>query len=224
MANALTTDQPTDQPIRFLSMALLRLSGTDEKRMSDDQFGKVRDFALSPFTPSPPADAGAVRKTITALAGVLKMRRMDGQQAALNFELYVRAISGFLAVDALDHAFARAIRELEWMPTPRELIALAEPFESDEVRARRIAKEILAHRENRVMRETFARLRAHEIPIGDVEGLGETIVQLAERDLIVARDMDGRLFYRTVETVARDAAARRAFTASLLHPAPGGDA
>lgn len=187
--------------------------------MTEGQFAEVKAFALAPWVGEPLADDDHVRKVIGALAGVLKMRRMDEDGAKFQMGMYRKALAGFMTAEALTHAADTALRECEWMPTPAELIKFADGFVGAERQAKRLAGNIVEARTKRTLAALAKRVRQREIPIEEIASIDGEVLQWAERERIVAQDMDGVWFYATAEALKRDREARAAFTAALFTPA-----
>lgn len=188
----------------------------DESSLDDEQFAVVLQASRAPLPADAYADDALVRDLIASLAGVLKQARTSIEGGKFKLGLFRKALVGHVTAGALRHACDRALRECEWMPTPAELIRLAQGFVRPDVAARDQARQLVTDRRSRFRRATFAQLRERAIAPDDLPDLPEDLIADAVEARLLMWTLDAEIVYPTPENVERDARARRAFTANLF--------
>lgn len=171
-----------------------------ERELTEEQFAIVAHVASLPVPVPALVTDDDVRQIIGALAGTLKAPRTSLEQGRLKLGMYRKALA-HLSREALAWASERAIRELEWMPTPAELLRLAEGFKEWDVRLHSRAVTLTAARRQRLFEERLRAVRERTMPAELLDTLSDHEAKVAEtRGLILIR-IDGRRQYRTPETI-----------------------
>ncbi len=185
------------------------LSATSEADLTDEQFAVVAAFADESRPIMPAATPDQIGDIILALASTLKAANTDEDQGKMKFALYRRALAD-VPHTALQTAANIALRTLEWMPTPAELLKLATGRDSEIQRAHDRAVWMRRERAQRMMRETMDKLAAKEIPEADLGGLNDRLAQIAMTRGHILALPDGTRLYRTPESIERADEMRKA--------------
>lgn len=178
------------------------LSATSETDLTDDQFAIVAAFADAPRPIMPEATPDQISDILLALASALKMQNHGDDHGKMKSALYRKALAG-VPHEALQTAANIALRTLEWMPTPAELLKLATGRDSEIQRAHDRAVWMRRERAQRMMRETMEKLAAKEIPEAELGSLNERLIQIATARGYVFTTRDGTRLYRTKENLER---------------------
>lgn len=201
--------------------ASLTLAGNDEalailadaeheRDLTEHALAIVQAIALAPAPRPPLATDDDVRNVIGALAGTLKAPRTSREEGQLKLGMYRKALAGHLSGEALSYAGDRALRTLQWMPTPAELIDLAKPYTSKLETLHSKARWLCRERAQRLMDETLKAIARHSLPEADLASLPDRWLAIAETQGGIMRHLDGRFTYRSREAIAEDRAKRQA--------------
>lgn len=186
----------TDRPMASL-MPLLVKCETD---LTDEQFASLARFADGPPPATPPADEDAIREVVAFLAGALKAPRTGLREGRIKLGAYRLALTGIPA-DALEYAVTKAIKTLEWLPAPAELLKIASEFQAPELRAHEKAKLMTHRRRQRLFEETLRNIRDRKLLPEELAALDDYTAKCAETrgDLIIR--LDGARQYRSKEAL-----------------------
>ena len=103
---------------------------------------------------------------------------------------------------ALEHAVSTAIRSLEWLPTPAELLRIAEAYTAPERLAHAIAIRIARDHRNGQLEATLRQCREGELTESELQALPDPIAKIAETRGHILIWRDGKRTYRNRETLA----------------------
>ena len=147
----------------------------------------------------PGASLDEVRKLVGTLAATLKMARTSDGEGKFKLAVYQRVLSD-VPLAALKYATEQAIRTMEWMPVPSELLKLADGYVSpDEAEARTLK----ALRQADAQRDHEQTLRAiRDKAVEDLAQVPPHTARVAETLGLLVIRIDGRRQYRTKETIA----------------------
>lgn len=176
------------------------LDGGNEADLSPEQFALVVQFANAPCPTPERGTADQINRIITALASVLKSPNVSSDHGKLKLAVYRKALERVPLV-ALEGAANHAIQTLEWMPTPAEIIKLAEGRHSE---AQHLHAKACAFRRNRAQRlheETLRTIRNRELSHDDLQRVDEFTARVADTQGLIVTMMDGTRHYRTRETI-----------------------
>ena len=172
----------------------------DERSLSDEQFAIVAKAASAPPPALPTASKEAIGRLLATMASTLKRARTDDDQGRLKAAAYARMLE-HLPHAALKHATERAIATLEWMPTPAELLRIAQGFTAPQHRAHERAKSMSFNRRQRLFEQTLANIRDRKLFPEEIAALDEHTARVAEtRGTLIIRK-DGTREYRTREAI-----------------------
>lgn len=181
-----------------------------ERDLTDDLHALARRIAELPVPRSALATDADVRNVVGSIAAILKAPRTSRDQATFQLGMYRKALTGHLSADALSYAGERALRELQWMPTPAELIALAKPFTNPEALIHAKARLLCRERAHRLMEETCLKLSRREYPEAEINDLPERWLKIAETQGHILLQLNGQYVYRSREAWITDVEARTA--------------
>jgi hypothetical protein len=184
------------------SLMPLLMKCESEASLSDEQFAPIARFAAAPPPALPTATEEDVRKLIGTMAGTLKAARTSTDEGRLKLAVYKRML-GHLPLAALQHATHRALATLEWMPTPAEILKLAEGYCGPERLAYSRAQRLARDRRQRLFDERCKAIRSRAIPADELHTLTEQEIRhgLAHRALL--RELDGTVILWTLEDEKR---------------------
>lgn len=185
------------------------LNTTDERTLTDEQFALVERIAAGPPPALPMCDDEDVRKIIGALAGTLKQARTSLEEGKLKLGMYRKAISGRITKAALAYAGDCALRELEWMPTPSELLKLAEHYLAPEKAAHARARFLARSRHQRLFDERCKALRERTFPMDQLHTLSDQEILHGITNRAILKELDGTLIPWTREDAERIHSERR---------------
>lgn len=173
---------------------------SDERQLTDEQFAIVERFADAPPPAIPMVTEEDVRKLIGTMAGTLKAPRTSTDEGRLKLAVYKRML-GHLPLSALKHATERALATLEWMPTPAELLKLAEEHTAPELRLHSRAIALTRHRRQRLFEERLKRIARRELSDADLQELDDYTAKVAQTQGNLIIRLDGSRQYRSKETM-----------------------
>lgn len=173
---------------------------SDERELTDEQFAIVESFAEAPPPALTMVQDEDVRKLIGIMAGTLKAARTSTDEGRLKLSVYKRML-GHLPLSALNHATERALATLEWMPTPAELLKLAEEHTAPELRLHNRAKALARHRRQRLFEEELKRIARRELSDADLQELDDYTAKVAQTQGNLIIRLDGSRQYRSKETM-----------------------
>lgn len=174
----------------------------DERELTDEQFALVARIAEGPPPALPIVSEDDVRKLIGTMAGTLKAARTSTDEGRLKLAVYKRML-GHLPLAALQHATHRALATLEWMPTPAEILKLAEGYCGPERLAYSRAQRLARDRRQRLFEERCKAIRSRTIPADELHTLTELEIRhgLAHRALLC--ELDGTVILWSLEDEKR---------------------
>ena len=157
------------------------------------------------------------------MAVVLKKPHASLDHGRLKIGVY-RKVLGRLSLTALSAAASRALETLEWMPTPAELLKLAQGHSGEAQRLHAKACIMRRNRAQRVHDETLRQVAAKTLSHDDLQNLGEFTARCAVTQGLIITMMDGTHHYRSAETIAQaDAERKRAFEAEEINGSRAGE-
>lgn len=189
--------------------ATLLANVKDERELTDQQFALVERIADGPPPALPVATDEDVRKLIGTMAGTLKAARTSTDEGRLKLAVYKRML-GHLPLAALQHATHRALATLEWMPTPAELLKLADGYCGPEKLAHSRARRLARDRRQRLFEERCKAIRSRAIPPDEFHTLTEQEIRHGLTHRALLRELDGTVILWTLEDEKRIIAERRA--------------
>lgn len=175
----------------------------DERELSDEQFSLVARIAAGPPPALPTVTDDDMRKLIGTMAGTLKAPRSSSDEGRLKLAVYKRML-GHLPLAALQHATHTALATLEWMPTPAEILKLAEKFTAPERFAHARAQRLARDRRQRIFEETLRNCKDHTLSHDELQALPDHVAQVAQTQASIIIRSTGERVYRTRETVQAD--------------------
>lgn len=187
------TEITTTQEAGSLTLALTTLAQvTDERDLTDEQFTIVASFADAPSPAIEITDDDHIRNVVGALASTLKAAKASTERGKFQLGMYRKALAGTPKA-TLAYAGERAIRELEWMPTPVELLQFAKHYHAPEHILHQRAKRITRDRRQRIFEQRCKALRDRTFPTDQFHTLTEQEIShgLANRGLL--QELDGTL-------------------------------
>lgn len=189
--------------------ATLLANVKDERELTPEQFALVERIAEGPPPALPIATDDDVRKLIGTMAGTLKAARTSTDEGRLKLAVYKRML-GHLPLAALQHATHRALATLEWMPTPAELLKLAEGYCGPEKLAHSRARRLARDRHQRLFEERCKAIRSRTIPADELHTLTEAEIRHGLTHHALLRELDGTVILWTLEDEERIIAERKA--------------
>lgn len=173
----------------------------DERDFTDEQFAMIAQFASAPLPALPTASTEEIGKLMATMASTLKRARTEHDQGRLKVAVYVRMLQ-HLPHDALKFAAHRALATLEWMPSPAELLKLAEQYAAPEHLAHGRARVMAARRTQRLFEETLRKAKDRTLTHEELQALPDHTARVAETQASIIIRMDGERVYRTKENIA----------------------
>lgn len=197
----------TDQETASLMPLLMRWER--EADLSDEQFHAIARFAASPPPALPLASPDELREMIAFLAGSLKAPRTGLEAGKIKLGAYRLALADQPKA-ALTHAVQVAIRTMEWLPAPAELLKLAEGYCGPERLAYSRARRLARDRRQRLFEERCKAIRSRAIPPDEFHTLTDQEIQYGQSHRALLRELDGTVILWTLEDETRIIAERRA--------------
>lgn len=191
-----------------------RLRVGAEHELTDEQFAPIARFANAPPPALKLADDDKVRDVVAFLAGALKAPRTGSDEGRIKLGAYRLALTG-LPEAALSYAVTEAIRSMEWLPAPSEILKLAQSYNAPEHRAHERAKAMTASRRQRLFEQTIACIRDRKLLPEELAALDEHTAKCAQTQGYLIIRMDETREYRTIASLAAHHADLEAFGASL---------
>lgn len=177
----------------------------DEFDLSDEEFAIVARVASEPAPVIPVATEDEINAIVGALAGTLKAARTSLSQGRLQRGVY-RKVLGHLTREALKSAADQALRTCDWMPSPSELLKLAEGHKATETLLHGRAVALTRNRRQRLFDLTLAELRERKLPEASLADLDPHTAKVAETQGSIVILPDDRRLYRckaSIELQAR---------------------
>lgn len=199
--------------------ATLLANVKDERELTPEQFALVERIADGPPPALPIVTEDDVRKLIGTMAGTLKAARTSTDEGRLKLAVYKRMLR-HLPLAALQHATHRALATLEWMPTPAELLKLAEGYCGPERLAYSRAQRLARDRRQRLFDERCKAIRARAIPPDEFHTLTDQEIRYGQSNRALLRELDGTVILWTLEDEERIITERRAQWALEGPPSP----
>ncbi len=199
--------------------ATLLANVKDERELTDEQFALVERIAEGPPPALPIVTEDDVRKLIGTMAGTLKAARTSTDEGRLKLAVYKRML-GHLPLAALQHATHRALATLEWMPTPAEILKLAEGYCGPEKLAHSRARRLARDRAQRLFEERCKAIRDRTFPTDQLHTLSDMEIRHGLTHRAFLREMDGSVIPWTLEDETRIIAERKAQWAIEGPPSP----
>jgi hypothetical protein len=182
----------------------------------EDELRAIARFADGPPPALKLADADKVREVVAFLAGALKAPRTGLDEGRIKLGAYRLALTG-LPEAALSHAVTQAIRSMEWLPAPSEILKLAQSYNAPEHLAHERAKAMTLRRRQRLFEETIRCIRDRKLLPEELAALDEHTARCAQTQGFLIIRLDGTREYRTSASLAAHGADLRALGASLHH-------
>ena len=189
--------------------AILLATVKDERELTAEQFALVARIAEGPPPALPIATEDDVRKLIGTMAGTLKAARTSTDEGRLKLAVYKRML-GHLPLAALQHATHRVLATLEWMPTPAEILKLAEGYCGPEKLAHSRARRLYRDRRQRLFEERCKAIRSNAFPVDQLHTLTDQEIQIGITSRTLLRELDGTVISWTLEDETRIITERRA--------------
>lgn len=174
-----------------------------------DELHAIIAFADAPPPALPTATEDDVREMVAFLAATLKAARTGIDGGRIKLGAYRLTLTGKPKA-AIQHATETAIRTMEWMPTPAELLRLVDAYLAPEHRAHTRARYIARTMRQRAHEDRCKAIRSRSLPpdeIGALKGM-ELAYAITQRAALV--EMDGTVIPWTLEDERRIIAARSA--------------
>jgi len=175
-----------------------------EADLSDEQFHAIARFAASPPPALPIVTADELREMIAFLAGSLKAPRTGIEAGKIKLGAYRLALADQPKA-ALTHAVQTAIRTMEWLPAPAELLKIAESFTAPERLAHTRAQRLTRDRRQRLFEETIRKCRDRTLSHEELQALPDHHAKVAQTQGSIVIRLNGERVYRTKEAVEADA-------------------
>lgn len=202
----------TDREMASLMPLLMKWES--EADLSDEQFHAIARFAASPPPALPLASPDELREMIAFLAGSLKAPRTGLEAGKIKLGAYRLALADQPKA-ALTHAVQVAIRTMEWLPAPAELLKIAEGFTAPERLAHTRAQRLAQDRRQRLFEETLRKCRDRTLSHDELQALPDQHAKVAQTQGSIVIRMNGERVYRTKEAVDADYQERREAMPSL---------
>lgn len=185
------------------SLMPLLMKWESEADLSDEQFHAIARFAASPPPALPLASPDELREMIAFLAGSLKAPRTGLEAGKIKLGAYRLALADQPKA-ALTHAVQVAIRTMEWLPAPAELLKIAEGFTAPERLAHTRAQRLAQDRRQRLFEETLRKCRDRTLSHEELQALPDHHAKVAQTQGSIVIRINGERVYRTKETVDAD--------------------
>lgn len=197
----------TDREMASLMPLLMRCDKAAD--MSESELRAIVAFADAP----PPALLAAteddVRQIVAFLAATLKAPRTGIDGGRIKLGAYRLTLTGKPKA-AIQHATQAAIRNLEWMPTPAELIRLVDAYLAPEQRAHSRARYIARTMRQRAFEDRCKAIRSRTFPQDQFHTLTEQELHIGITNRALLKELDGTVIPWTLEDEKRILAARKA--------------
>lgn len=174
------------------------MSCESEADLSDEEFQQIAIFAQSPPPAVPTASEDDVRECIAFLASTLKAPRNGADTNRVKLGAYRLALAG-IPKPALTHAVQVAIRTMEWLPAPAELLKIAEAYCGPEKLAHSRARRIYRDRCQRLFEERCKAIRSRTFPVEQFGTLTESEIRHGLSNRALLRELDGTVIPWTLE-------------------------
>lgn len=204
------------------SLMPLLMKWESEADLSDEQFHAIARFAASPPPALPLASPDELREMIAFLAGSLKAPRTGLEAGKIKLGAYRLALADQPKA-ALTHAVQVAIRTMEWLPAPAELLKIAEAYCGPEKLAHSRARRLYRDRCQRLFEERCKAIRSRTFPVDQLHTLSETEIRVGLSSRTLLRELDGTVIPWTLEDEKRIIAERQAQWAIEGPPSPPTD-
>lgn len=178
----------------------LLMKWESEADLSDEQFHAIARFAASPPPALPLASPDELREMIAFLAGSLKAPRTGLEAGKIKLGAYRLALADQPKA-ALTHAVQVAIRTMEWLPAPAELLKIARSFTAPEQRAHERAKAMTFARRQRLFDQTLRNIRERKLLTEELAALDDHTAKVAETQGTLIIRLDGSRQYRDKEAL-----------------------
>lgn len=172
----------------------------NEADLDEAEFREIAKFAASPPPAIPLATEDDARELIAFLAATLPTQKNSTDTNRVKLGAYRFALAGQPKA-ALTHAVQVAIRTMEWLPAPAELLKIAESFNAPERIAHERAKSMTFQRRQRLFEETLRNIRDRRILVEELAALDDYTARVAETQGHLVIRLDGSRQYRTKETI-----------------------
>jgi len=210
MGTDLATVAPACSTLAASEASFLLTVGS-ERDLSPEQFALTERIAGSSLMEPIRATHEDVRKVIGALAAILKAPRVSHDQGKLQLGLYRKALTG-MPIAALSYAGDRALATLEWMPTPAELLRIADEFTYPEKVLHAKAKRIVMDRRQRLFEDRCKAIREGTFPESQFGELSPQEIALGYECRTILPKLDGSTVKWTLQGWKDDLAERKALT------------
>lgn len=191
------------------SLMPLLMKWESEADLSDEQFHAIARFAASPPPVLPRASPDELREMIAFLAGSLKAPRTGVEAGKIKLGAYRLALADQPKA-ALTHAVQVAIRTMEWLPAPAELLKIAEGYCGPEKLAHSRARRLARDRRQRLFEERCKAIRSRAIPPDEFHTLTDQEIRFGISHRALLRELDGTVILWTLEDENRIIAERMA--------------
>lgn len=175
-----------------------------------DDLRAIVAFADAPPPALPAATEDDVREMVAFLAATLKAPRTDIDGGKIKLGAYRLTLTGKPKA-AIQHATETAIRTLEWMPTPAELIRLVDAYLAPEQRAHTRARYIARTMRQRAFEDRCKAIRSRTFPQDQFHTLTEQELHIGITSRALLKEINGTIIPWTLEDEKRIIAARQAF-------------
>lgn len=177
--------------------------------IGEDELRAIIAFADAPPPALPAATEDDVREMVAFLAATLKAPRTGIDGGRIKLGAYRLTLTGKPKA-AIQHATETAIRTLEWMPTPAELLRLVDGYLAPEHRAHTRARYIARTMRQRAHEDRCKAIRSRSLPPDEIAALKgmELAYAITQRAALV--ELDGTVIPWTLEDERRIIAARSA--------------
>lgn len=189
-----------DQEMASLMPLLMKCER--EADLSDEQFCAIERFAASPPPALPIVTPDELREMIAFLAGSLKAPRTGVEAGKIKLGAYRLALADQPKA-ALTHAVQVAIRTMEWLPAPAELLKLAEGYCGPEKLAHSRARRLARDRRQRLFEERCKAIRSRTFPVDQLNTLTELEIRHGITHRALLRELDGTVIPWTLEDEKR---------------------
>lgn len=174
-----------------------------------DELQAIIAFADAPPPALPAATEDDVREMVAFLAATLKAPRTGIDGGRIKLGAYRLTLTGKPKA-AIQHATETAIRTLEWMPTPVELLRLVDGYLAPEKRAHSRARYIARTMRQRAFEDRCKAIRSRTFPPDQFHTLTEQELHIGITNRALLKEMDGTIIPWTLEDERRIIAARSA--------------
>lgn len=177
--------------------------------LGEDELRAIVAFADAPPPALPAATEDDVREMVAFLAATLKAPRTGIDGGKIKLGAYRLTLTGKPKA-AIQHATETAIRTLEWMPTPAELIRLVDAYLAPEQRAHTRARYIARTMRQRAFEDRCKAIRSRTFPQDQFHTLTEQELHIGITNRALLKELDGTIIPWTLEDEKRILAARQA--------------